>query len=174
MTKEKSMFKMPYEQHKGEPTPAGTKMENEYSYVINSKGQKVLEKTGETNRWEKIQEEYEDTKIENILAKAAVGDMTHFRPEGIYADISEAPKSLIEARQQMQKLENLWANVPQEIKNNYNNDVEEFIAASGTDRWLEDMGIIGAEIEEAEKQMAEAPSVQPLGQVEKGEVVNES
>ena len=42
----------------------------------------------------------------------------------------------------MQNLENLWETIPQEIKNKYNNNLEEFIGASGSDGWLRDMGLI--------------------------------
>lgn len=164
MTNEKLMFKTAYGKRENLYTPSGTELENEYGYEINKKGQKVLVKTGETNLHEKIQSYAEETKIENIMRAAAAGDNSHFMANGIYADIAEMPKTLIEAKQQIQKLENLWNEVPQEIKNKYNNDVEEFIGASDTNQWLEDMGLIGAEyIKEPEPPTA--PELKPYGQV---------
>lgn len=125
--------------HKTEP---GRRMQNEYGYVIDKFGRKVLVKTGETDQYETIQEALEDTKIENILQRASIGDMSVFRPDGIYEDLTQLPTNLIEARRAMQNLENLWQEVPQEVKNKYNNNLEEFIGASGSDGWLRDMGLI--------------------------------
>lgn len=55
-------------------------------------GEIIVEHTGFTNNYEKIQEQYEETKIEHILERARVGDMSGFRSEKpIYADITEIP-----------------------------------------------------------------------------------
>ena len=123
-------------------TPSGTGIEDQYGYEINSYGQKEFVKIGEINLYEKIQESLEETKIENILARVAMGDNSVMRPDGIYADVSESPKNLIEARQQMQKLENLWNGLSREIKEKYDFSVEKFIGSSGSNAWLEDMGLI--------------------------------
>lgn len=125
-----------------DPTPNGSPIENEWGYEINNYGQKVLVKTGETNVYAKIQESLEETKIENILARAAMGDNSVFRPEGIYADLTEMPSNLLEARQAMQKLENTWNELPNEIKQKYNYDVDQFIGQSGSEEWLIDMGLL--------------------------------
>lgn len=158
------MFKSAYDHNTKEYiTEAGSELQNEYGYEVNKKGQKILIKTGETNLYKQIQEELESTKIENILAEAAVGDMSHFRPDGIYADISEAPSNLVEAQQQIQKMENLWNELPIETKEHYNHDIGEFIAESGKDHWLKDVGIL-AELPEIDEPK-EAPEIQPLGQI---------
>lgn len=122
--------------------PTGRPMQDVYEYKIDKYGRKKLEKTGETNLYAKIQESLEETKIENILKRAAIGDMSNFRPDGIYADLTEMPSNLIEARQAMQNLENVWKDLDNEIKRKYHFDVEEFIGASGSDGWLRDMGLL--------------------------------
>lgn len=132
-------------------------MQDVYEYKIDKFGRKKLEKTGETNLYAKIQESLEETKIENILKRAAIGDMTVFRPDGIYADLTEMPSNLIEARQAMQNLENLWRDLDNEIKRKYHFDVEEFIGASGSDSWLRDMGLLQ---EKTPETPAEAPKVE--------------
>lgn len=168
------MFRTAYGKREGNfITPSGRGMANTYEYVINKKGQKILEKTGETDLHAKIQEDLEECKIENILQAASTGDMTHFSAVGIYADVADVPKTLVEARQQIQKLENLWAEVPNEIKAKYNNDVEEFVGASGSEEWLMDMGIIG-KMEEPMKQAENMPEAHAFGEVRKEEVTNES
>lgn len=145
MSKTLPEFLTAYGSRKNCYSPHGEIMEKTYGYVINKHGQKVLEVTGETNVYAKIQEYAEETKIENILARVAAGDNTVFRPDGMYEDITEAPKNLIEARKMMQKLEDTWTGLPQNIREKYDNDVEKFIGAAGNETWLKDMGIIPTE-----------------------------
>lgn len=140
-------FKTAYGDRERYYTPTGDGIEEIYGYEINKYGQKVLVKQGEYSLYDKIQESLEETKIENILQRVAMGDNSVMRPDGIYADLSDVPKNLIEARKSMQKLENLWNTLDNEIKKKYDYDVDKFIGASGTESWLEDMGLIKKEAE---------------------------
>lgn len=142
MPASKTIFKTAYGERERHFIPTGDGIEEIWEYEINKYGQKVLVKTGEYSLYDQIQESLEETKIENILKRVAAGDTSVMRPDGIYADISETPKNLIEARQQMQKLENLWNGLDTEIKKKYNFDVEKFIGASGSESWLKDMGLL--------------------------------
>lgn len=130
------------EEHKGK-TPTGLPEVETWEYKINEYGQKKLVVTGKTNVYEKIQAALEETKIETVLKRATAGDTSMLHPDGVYMDVTQLPNNLIEARQAMQNLENVWGNLPNEIKEKYHFDVEEFIGASGSDSWLRDMGLIG-------------------------------
>lgn len=136
-------------------TEPGRPMQNEYAYKINSYGQKILEKTGEKNLYAEIQAALEETKIENILARVANGDMSDFRPNGIFADTTEIPSNLIEARQAMQELENTWNKLPNDTKRKYDFDVEKFIGQSGSESWLRDMGLLPAQAEAVAEAVAD-------------------
>lgn len=138
----KERFKTAYGERETTFITSGSRYQDTYGYEINKYGQKELVKTGETDLYALIQESLEETKIENILKRVAMGDDTVMRPDGIYADLTEAPKNLIEARQQMQQLENLWNSLPIDTKRKYNMSVEDFIAKSGTEGWLVDMGLL--------------------------------
>lgn len=169
MSKERTLFKTPYGDRERVTTEPGCKIQNVYGYEIDNYGRKILVKTGEENLYEMIQMSLEETKIENILKRAAAGENV-FRPEGIYADITTMPSNLIEARQSIQKLENTWAKLPSEIKNKYNNSVEEFISRSGSEEWLTDMGLLKNQAKEVKEAIttdkAPAPATaDTLGQV---------
>ena len=138
----KERFKTAYGERETSFITSGSRYQDTYGYEINKYGQKELVKTGETDLYALIQESLEETKIENILKRVAMGDDTVMRPDGIYADMTEAPKNLIEARQQIQHLENVWNSLPIDTKRKYNMSVEDFIAKSGTQTWLEDMGLL--------------------------------
>lgn len=163
----KERFRTPYGERSRSHIPAGTFTEKTYGYKVDSYGRKILSCTGERDSYQEIQASLEETKIENILARALAGDNSVFRPDGIYADVADMPKNLIEARESIVKLENLWQSVPTEIKNKYNNNVEEFIGASGSEQWLKDMGLIGKNDQiEAATELKTPDKVSTLGQTE--------
>lgn len=134
-------FKTPYGEHKRGVIPSGNGKMPEYKYKRDNYGRKILEKVGERDLYEEIQAEYEATKIENILSRALAGDVSGLSAVGTYVDTTSMPNNLIDAMQQIQNLENLWLTLPTEIKNKYNNSVEEFVGASGSKEWCIDMGL---------------------------------
>lgn len=159
----KVKFKTPYTNYDRTISKAGNRMRDEYEYDIDRKsGTKILVKKGETDIYEEIQQYAEDVKIENILKRVALGDMSDFRPDGIYADVTDIPTNLIEAQAHMVKVENIWNNVPIEIKDKYNHNLDEFIAAAGSEAWLIDMGYMNPKAEPtptlAEQTKVEVPS----------------
>lgn len=159
--KEQALFKKPYERHLRKYVAAGRPTADNYEYEINKLGQKVLVKTGETNLYKKIQESHEETKIENVMARCIAGDTSMLKPDGLYVDTTQAPKNLLEARQAMQKLENVWSTLSNDIKRKYNFSIDEFIGKSGTEEWLKDMGVLPSkEIAETLK-ASEAKKTEP-------------
>lgn len=163
MATTKPLFKSAYQHnHEKGLSPVGLPEKETWEYKVNEYGQRKLVVTGKTNVYDMIQAALEETKIENVLKRAAAGDDSMLNAVGeVYADISEMPRNLIEARQQMQNLENLWGSVPNEIKAKYNFNVEEFIGASGSDGWLRDMGLL----EKVESSSIVAPEVKEVGEV---------
>lgn len=154
-------FKTAYSAKKREFSPTGDGTTAEYGYTVDSYGRKVLVETGRKNTYEEIQSYAEECKIENILARAAIGDMSDFRPDGIYQDITNMPTNMIEARKQIVALENTWTGLSKDLKAKYNWSMEEFIAKAGEKSWLIDMGLAKEEIpiEETPKIKAEETKI---------------
>lgn len=123
-------------------TETGKPTAPKYEHIINKHGLKELKQTGEINVYEKIQENLEESKLENIIARVVQGDTSALRPDGLYMDTSELPKNMIEARQAIQKMENTWQTLPVELRAKYNHNLDEFIAKAGKTEWLEDMGLL--------------------------------
>lgn len=169
----KILFRTAYADHIRVPVESGTRLENEYGYEIDSYGRKVLVKTGETDLYAKIQLSLEETKIENILARCTAGDTSMLRPDGIYADLTEMPNNLIEARQAMQKLENTWNGLGADLKNKYGNSLDTFIAEAGKEGWLRDMGLLPAEAKAVAEAEAVAKETKVPKTIDAGGEVNE-
>ena len=111
------------------PAPAGEAFETEYIEKIDNDGNKILEECGKTNIYEKIQAAHESTKIYNIIKRYEGGDETALnRIQGIYADVTGMPKSLMEAHQKIEQIEIEFGKLPLEIRKEFNHNPSEFIA----------------------------------------------
>lgn len=166
-------FRTAYSGQVRHTVPAGTGIEDVYGYERDSFGRKVLVKTGETDLYAKIQMSLEETKIENIMARAVAGDTSMLRPDGLYADLSEVPNNMIDAMKQIQNLENTWAGLDNEIKRKYNFNVEEFIGQSGTEGWLRDMGLLAPQAEAVAEAINKVPEGKAPKTIDAGGEVNE-
>lgn len=143
-------------EHTSNPGTGG--IEEEWGYDINNEGRKIIVKTGEKNLYAEIQSHKEECLIENILKRVAAGDMSDFRPNGIYADMTEIPTNLIDSQKAIMKLSNFWNSQNQEVRNKYNNDINEFIAKAGTKAWGIDVGLIQPEVEPEPTPVIQAPN----------------
>lgn len=122
--------------------PTGDGYEPKMEMNIDEYGHKELVHAGKTNLYEKIQASAEDCKIENILARAGQGDLSAFTGSKIYADVSEQPRSLGEAQQMIQNIQNEFNSLPVEVRAKYNHSVSEYVAAYGTEEWAKTLGLI--------------------------------
>lgn len=119
----------------------GSRMANDYQITIDKKGHKTLHKVGEHNIWNEIQSYKEECSIENILAKAAAGDIQALNArKGYYADITDAPKTLAEAQNSILKLKQGFEKLPTEIRAKFDNSKEQFVMTYGSEEWLDKMG----------------------------------
>ena len=99
---------------------------------IDEYGHKTLVDTGErTNTYEIIQSHFDEVNMENILAKYdAEGPEALLRKESMYADVTSAPKDMIEAQMKLQDITNQFNSLPIDIRRNFNFSVNEYIAAA--------------------------------------------
>lgn len=131
----------------------GSRERNDYQIKIDKKGHKVLEKTGSHDIYQDIQSYAEEVKIENILARAAAGDVAALNQRtGFYADITDTPKNLAEAQNNILKLSNYFDSLPAEIRAKFDNSKERFVHLYGSEEFLDLMGFKTEEAPKAEKQ----------------------
>lgn len=127
--------------------PSGEKFANEYAMQIDEKGHKTLKKVGETNIYEKIQSNLEETLIENILTRAAMGDSKALnRVQGNYIDCTEMPETLADAQNRILLLKSEFDRLPIELRREYNFSAEEFVTDAGSTKWNKLMGITKEEV----------------------------
>lgn len=127
------------------PTEAGESVRRTYLWERNEKGEKVLRLDQIIDQQAEIDSYLEETKIENIVRRASIDPDVAARiaPDlgGGIQDFTETPQTLAELQNIMIRAEQIWDEVPKEIKLKFDNDVDKFVASFGTVEWAKNLGI---------------------------------
>lgn len=138
-----------FREKENKPTAPGEKIRRTYLWQMNAKGEKVLVIDQEIDQQAEIDSYLEETKIENILRRASIDPNIAERlmPEtgGGIQDFTEAPQTLAELQNIMLRAEQIWKDVPKEVKLKFDNDIDKFISGYGTVEWAKNLGILKEE-----------------------------
>lgn len=149
--------------------PSGTGTLREYQEEI-KKGVKGLVFTGLQNVYELIQQDYESTKIENILHAALMNDFSKLNArEGAYIDATTMPKSLMEAQNLVIRMKNEFEKMPTEVKEKFNNSADMYVEMMGTKEFNDMMAPYNEKIA---KIAAEKDHAEYLAKVKEGAKLN--
>lgn len=130
-------------------TEAGDKEATTYQTRIDENGHKITEAIGKTNIYDRIQSSLEETKIENIIKRFTEGDMSAFRTGApIYADITEAPKNLMEAQNMIIRITDEFNSLPVDVRAKFDHSPEKYVALYGGEEWAK---FVGYEIKKPEE-----------------------
>lgn len=127
------------------PTEAGESVRRTYLWERNEKGERVLRLDQIIDQQAEIDSYLEETKLENIIRRASIDPdiAARIAPDlgGGIQDFTEAPQTLAELQNIMIRAEQIWHEVPKEIKLKFDNDVDKFVASFGTVEWAKNLGI---------------------------------
>lgn len=127
------------------PTEAGESVRRTYLWECNEKGEKMLRLDQTIDQQAEIDSYLEETKLENIIRRASIDPdiAARIKPDidGGIQDYTEAPQTLAEMQNIMLRAEQIWEEVPKDIKLKFDNDVDKFIASFGTVEWAKNLGI---------------------------------
>lgn len=127
------------------PTEAGETIRRTYLWQLNEKGEKVLTLDQIIDQQAEIDSYLEETKLENIIRRASIDPDLAARlvPDmgGGLQDATEMPENLMELQNIMLRAEQIWDEIPKEIKLKFDNDVDKFVASFGTIDWAKNLGI---------------------------------
>lgn len=127
------------------PTEAGESVRRTYLWERNEEGERVLRLDQTIDQQAEIDSYLEETKLENIIRRASIDPdiAARIKPDigGGIQDFTEAPQNLAELQNIMMRAEQIWDEVPKDIKLKFDNDVDKFIASFGTVEWAKNLGI---------------------------------
>ncbi len=113
----------------GDNSKTGSGMKDTFKMHVDENGKRELKKSGEYNLYADIQSYKDSCSIDYILTRFVNGDETALsRVQGIYGDFTQMPKTLAELQQRVIDAENLFNNLPLEIRAQYNHSASEFFA----------------------------------------------
>lgn len=147
----RTMLDEPVEQF-SEP---GSKIEDVWAMRLDEKGKEEFYIEGQTNVYEKIQAFKDEVDLENILRRVTdTGDVTLLnKRQGVYLDITETPKNLIDATNMLNRAEKEFMSLPVEVREKFENNFNKYLALAGTEEWAKNMGYIKEIIEETKEEM---------------------
>lgn len=127
------------------PTEAGETIRRTYLWEINEKGEKVLKLDQIIDQQAEIDSYLEETKLENIIRRASIDPdlAARLMPDmgGGLQDATQMPENLMELQNIMLRAEQIWDEIPKEIKLKFDNDVDKFVASFGTIDWAKNLNI---------------------------------
>lgn len=152
------MIRTKFTKHKRYFSPIGSKLLNVYQEQINKKsGKKELVKTGETNIYEMIQQELEQTKIETIIHKLAMGDLSVLKQADItYVDATEMPTTLMEFQNIVVKAKQEFDKFPEEVRKEFNNSAEKYVSEMGTEDFYKKMAPYNEKVRKSREEKDQA------------------
>ncbi len=107
----------------------GSRMKPTYKMHVDENGKRELKQSGEYNLYAEIQSYKDSCSIDYILSRFVNGDESALsRVQGVYGDFTEMPKTLAELSQRVIDAENLFNNLPLDIREQYNFSPSEFFA----------------------------------------------
>lgn len=128
-------------------TPAGNKFLKTYTLTTEN-GREELELTGKNNIYDMIQSDLEDSKIENIIKKVMMGDLSVLRQsEPQYIDSSNMPSDMMTIQNIIVKTKQEFEKMPEEVRKLFNYSAEEYVNEMGTKEFMEKMKPYNEKIE---------------------------
>lgn len=107
----------------------GSGMKDIYKMHVDDDGKRELCKSGQYNLYAEIQSYKDSVSIDYILSRFVNGDETALsRAQGIYGDFTEMPKTMAELQQRIIDAEDLFYQLPLDIRAQYNHSPSEFYA----------------------------------------------
>lgn len=125
------------------PSEPGCPIKRTYTGHYDEKGRVVLEETGKINLYEEIQSHAQSVDIHTLLKRFANGDPTALTSrQGVFADITDMPKTYAEVLNKLITLENGFMALPADVRAKFGNSFQQFLAESENAGFAEKLGIV--------------------------------
>lgn len=146
----KANFKTQYRDFKRHKTNNGERFDIDYQMVFDDSGKRVMKPCGETDIQAFIESHAASVDINNIINRYMSGDEDVFEKiKGIYEDVTGMPSNLMEILNIANNTRNAFEALPPEIKEIYNNSVNEFLVEP--DRYEKSIKVNESVIEEVKE-----------------------
>lgn len=120
---------------------AGDRVHIDYHPVYDNAGVWHLEECGKTNTYLEIQSHADSCDINIIMARYRNGETDVLsRIQGIYGDVTDVPTNYADIMNQQLRARDLFMSLAPEVREKYNNSVEQFMSSFSTKEGWEAIG----------------------------------
>lgn len=118
------------------PNEPGKKEQPILGYKYEKDGTKTLVVKGIKDRYQEAQDALPGVEIKTLIDRYSKGDIAALeRVKGIYGDFTETPTTMVEALNTVQNATEAFNKLPKEIRAKFENSIDQFIAAIGTEKF---------------------------------------
>ena len=119
----------------------GDQFEPIFEPQLQDDGTIELVEVGQRDLREYIQSFAEECTLQNILRRFQLGDETVLsKVQGAYMDTTVMPKTFRDVLDAVISGQNLFNQLPLEVRQKYNNDFNQWFVDIGSDSWIDAMG----------------------------------
>lgn len=124
-------------------TNGGSQFKDEYAYKTDKEtGYDYLEKVGQTNIYDYIQSFADSVDINILMQRFEDGDTEAFnKVNGIYIDTTQFPKTYAEMFAQVKECDRIFAQLPPDVREKFDNQSGVFWNEYGTENFYEKLGV---------------------------------
>lgn len=120
----------------------GEKRKPVYKGSYSPDGSVRLTQVDEIDIQAEIQSHLYETDMQYIVSRLLNGDNSVLNNQSpLFGDFTTFPKSYSECIQKVIDAENMFASLPQDVRDQFGNDWAKWLAQTGTEKWLSAMGI---------------------------------
>lgn len=123
----------------------GSRFKEEFHGVLGDDGYITLVSDGFTDLQEYIEAEAVGSDIKSLINRALGGDLSVFREDGFYADVTGIPKTYADILNLVNDAKRKFEGLPVELREKFNGDFEMFFATMGSEDWYNRLGLNKAE-----------------------------
>lgn len=124
------------------PSCSGDNFRPVYKGSYAPDGSVRLRKVDEIDIQAEIQSHLFETDMQYILTRLMQGDQSVLNNQSpLFGDFTTFPKSYSECIQKVIDAENMFATLPQDVRDQFSNDWAQWLAQTGSEKWLSAMGI---------------------------------
>lgn len=125
-------------------TAPGDRMKDQYELRVDDDGFEYFEKLGTVDHYDEIQSHAMSVDINYLIARYSAGDMTALqRRQAVYGDFTTAPKTFADMLNQVRDAQNVFDQMPVEVKQKFDNSFERWLVSYGSEPWRSAMGLDG-------------------------------
>lgn len=130
------MFRTRYDENVRYYSNSGSPTEHQRKLKVDEYGRKELVIVGEIDSFGMIQSHKDSVDINLILDRFARGDASVLnKVQGVFGDFTSMPKTLAELSQRVLDAEQLFSNLPLEIREEFGHDPSQFFASIGSEKY---------------------------------------